>query len=155
MPHLSIGGPAPDFALPASGSRDLALSELRGRKVVLFFYPKADTPACTLEAQAFSRRKRAFAEADTVVIGISGDPLKAQDRFRAKHAISVPLASDLSRATLNEYGVWVEKSMFGRRYMGIARTTLLIDRNGIVARIWPKVNVEGHVDEVLAAARAL
>jgi thioredoxin-dependent peroxiredoxin len=149
------GDKAPDFSLPRDGGTSVALADFAGRKLVLFFYPKADTPGCTREAIAFSALSRAFAAADTAVIGVSADPVKRQDRFRDKHALTVPLASDETHRMLEAYGVWTEKSMYGRRFMGIARTTFLIDRNGKVARVWPKVTVEGHAEEVLAAAKAL
>lgn len=151
----AIGEPAPDFSLPRNGGGRIALSDLRGRNVVLYFYPKANTPGCTQEAIAFSRLQARFADADTEVIGVSADPVKAQDRFTAKHGLSTPLLSDETRTMLEAYGVWGEKTLFGRRYMGILRTTVLIDRDGRIARVWPKVTVEGHAEEVLEAARAL
>ncbi|MFN7286216.1 MAG: thioredoxin-dependent thiol peroxidase [bacterium] len=155
MSGLSIGAPAPDFTLPTDGGGSVSLSALKGRKVVVYFYPKADTPGCTIEAKDFSARKAEFNAADTEIIGVSADPVKAQDKFKAKYDLSITLASDETQAMLAAYGVWVEKSMYGKKYMGIERTTVLIDRNGAVARVWPKVKVEGHTDEVLAAAKAL
>ena len=151
----AVGELAPDFTLRRNGGGHLSLAELRGRKVVLYFYPKANTPGCTREAIAFSRLRPRFAEAETEVIGVSADPVKAQDRFTAKHGLSTPLLSDETHAMLEAYGVWGEKTLFGRRYMGILRTTVLIGRAGRVARIWPKVTVDGHAEEVLEAARAL
>jgi peroxiredoxin Q/BCP len=151
----AIGEPAPDFTLPRNGGGRIALADLRGRKVVLYFYPKANTPGCTQEAIAFSRLKARFADVDTEVIGVSADAVKAQDRFTAKHGLSTPLLSDETRTMLEAYGVWGEKTLFGRRYMGIVRTTVLIDRDGRVAQVWPKVTVEGHAEDVLEAARAL
>jgi peroxiredoxin Q/BCP len=151
----AIGEPAPDFTLRRSGGGQLSLADLRGRKVVLYFYPKANTPGCTQEAIAFSRLKTRFAEAGTEVIGVSADPVKAQDRFTAKHGLSTPLLSDETHAMLEAYGVWGEKTLFGRRYMGVLRTTVLIDRTGRIARVWPKVTVDGHAEDVLEAARAL
>ncbi len=151
----AIGEPAPDFTLPRNGGGRIALADLRGRKVVLYFYPKANTPGCTQEAIAFSRLKARFADVETEVIGVSADAVKAQDRFTAKHGLSTPLLSDETRTMLEAYGVWGEKTLFGRRYMGIVRTTVLIDRDGRVARVWPKVTVEGHAEDVLEAARAL
>ena len=150
-----VGDPAPNFTLPRSGGGQQSLKDLRGRKVVLYFYPKADTPGCTQEAMAFSALKARFAAAGTEVIGISADPVKAQDRFTAKRKLTTPLLSDETHEVLEAYGVWGEKTMFGRRYMGILRTTLLIDPKGRVARVWEKVKVEGHAEEVLRAAREL
>jgi thioredoxin-dependent peroxiredoxin len=150
-----VGDPAPDFTLPRSGGGQQSLKELRGRKVVLYFYPKADTPGCTQEAMAFGALKAKFAAAGTEVIGISADPVKAQDRFTAKRKLTTPLLSDETHAVLEAYGVWGEKTMFGRRYMGILRTTFLIDGRGRIARVWEKVKVEGHAEEVLRAAREI
>lgn len=151
----SVGSPAPDFRLPRDGSGEVSLTDFRGRKLVLYFYPKADTPGCTRESQAFSSLKQAFAAADTDVLGVSADPVKKQDAFKAKYDLAVTLASDETRKTLEAYGVWAKKSMYGRTYMGITRATFLIGPDGRVARIWPKVKVEGHAQEVLAAAQAL
>jgi peroxiredoxin Q/BCP len=150
-----VGDPAPEFSLPRSGGGQQSLKDLRGRKVVLYFYPKADTPGCTQEAMAFSALKAKFAAAGTDVIGISADPVKAQDRFTTKRKLTTPLLSDETHEVLEAYGVWGEKSMFGRRYMGILRTTFLIDARGRIAEVWEKVKVEGHAEEVLRAARAL
>jgi thioredoxin-dependent peroxiredoxin len=150
-----VGDPAPEFSLPRSGGGQQSLKDLRGRKVVLYFYPKADTPGCTQEAMAFSALKAKFAAAGTDVIGVSADPVKAQDRFTAKRKLTTPLLSDETHEVLEAYGVWGEKTMFGRRYMGILRTTFLIDARGRVAEVWEKVKVEGHAEEVLRAARAL
>ena len=122
---------------------------------MLYFYPKDDTSGCTLEAQAFNARLADFAAADTVVIGVSPDPVKSHDAFSAKHGLAFPLASDESKAMLEAYGVWVEKSMYGRKYMGVERTTVLVDREGRIAKLWPKVKVPGHAEAVLEAARAL
>jgi thioredoxin-dependent peroxiredoxin len=152
---LTAGAPAPDFTLPAEGGGGVTLSALRGRKVVLFFYPKADTTACTQEAQDFTRLKAEFDAANVALIGISHDPLKALAKFRTKHALGVELATDEDLQTLGDYGVWTEKSMYGRKFMGIVRTTVLIDADGRIARVWPKVKVKGHAEEVLTAARAL
>jgi len=155
MSQPSVGSPAPEFTLPISGGGSLSLGGLRGKKAVLYFYPKADTPGCTVESIEFSRKRVAFAEADTVVIGISADPLRSQDKFKTKHKLTVTLASDPNQEALKKYGVWVEKSMFGLKYMGIARTTFLIDREGLIAKIWRVTRVERHAEEVLAAAQAL
>ena len=155
MASLHLGDPAPDFSLPATGGETLSLAGLKGRKAVLYFYPKDDTSGCTLEAQAFNALADAFAAADTVVIGVSPDPMKSHDKFREKYGLGFPLASDETKTMLEAYGVWVEKSMYGRKYMGVERTTVLIDRDGTIAQVWPKVKVPGHADAVLAAAKAL
>lgn len=152
---LAPGDLAPDFTLPAAHGGSVALSGLRGRKVVVYFYPKANTEACTLEAQDFTRLKRAFDAAGTTIVGISHDPIKAIDKFQSKYDLAVQLASDETLDTLNAYGVWAEKSMYGHTFMGIIRTTVLIGSDGRIARIWPKVRVKGHAEEVLAAAREL
>ncbi|CAN5347779.1 hypothetical protein BH10PSE11_BH10PSE11_36620 [soil metagenome] len=150
---LVEGKPAPAFSLPRDGGQLVSLSAYAGRKLVIFFYPRADTPGCTLEAAAFSRLANAFAEAQTAVLGVSADPVSAQEAFRDKHELTVPLASDEKLGMLKAYGVWGEKSMYGKTFMGIVRTTVLVDSTGKVARIWRNVRVEGHADEVLAAAR--
>jgi peroxiredoxin Q/BCP len=152
---LNPGNPAPAFSLPATGGGTVDLAALKGRKVVLYFYPKDDTSGCTREAQDFQALKDAFASADTTVIGVSPDPMKSHDKFRAKYGLDFPLASDESKAILQAFGVWVEKSMYGRKYMGVERTTVLLDRDGRIARVWPKVSVPGHAEEVLAVARSL
>jgi thioredoxin-dependent peroxiredoxin len=149
---LAEGAPAPDFRLARDGAGAVALADFKGRKLVLFFYPKADTPGCTIEAKDFSRLQPAFAKAGITVVGVSADPVKKQDAFKTKHQLTTPLASDETHEMLEAYGVWGEKSMYGRSYMGITRTTVLIDADGRVARIWPKVRIEGHAEEVLAAA---
>lgn len=146
---------APDFTLPRDGGGTVTLSAFRPGKVVLYFYPKDDTPGCTLEAQDFTARAAEFAAANTTVIGLSKDSVKAHDKFCKKHGLSVILASDEAGTTCEDYGVWVEKSMYGKTYMGIERTTVLIDGQGKIARVWAKVSVKGHADEVLAAAAAL
>jgi thioredoxin-dependent peroxiredoxin len=155
MPSVNVGQPAPDFTLPTDGGGTTSLAALKGKKVVIYFYPKADTPGCTIEAKDFSRMKAEFAAADTEIIGVSADPVKAQDKFKTKHDLTITLASDETLSMLNAYGVWVEKSMYGKKYMGIERVTVLVDRDGTVARVWPKVKIEGHTDEVLSAAKAL
>lgn len=152
---LKQGDPAPDFTLPRDGGRTISLAELRGRVVVLYAYPKDDTPGCTKEAMAFNALRGEFGAADAEIIGISPDPVKSHDRFKAKYGLDFPLAADETQAVLQAYGIWVEKSMYGRSYMGVERTTFLIDRDGRIARIWPKVKVPGHAEEVLAAARSL
>jgi peroxiredoxin Q/BCP len=152
---LTIGTRAPAFSLPATDGREISLEALKGRKAVLYFYPKDDTSGCTLEAQAFQSLSKDFAAADTEIVGISPDPLKSHDRFRAKYGLDFPLASDEAKTMLTAYGVWVEKSMYGRKYMGVERTTVLIDREGVIARVWSKVKVKGHAEEVLEAAKSV
>jgi peroxiredoxin Q/BCP len=149
------GSPAPDFTLPRDGGGNIALADFRGRKLVLYFYPKADTPGCTKEAIAFSGLAPDFAEADTAIIGVSADAVKAQDAFKRKYDLSIALASDEKHQMLEAYGVWGEKSMYGKTFMGVSRATFLIGRDGRIARVWPKVTVEGHAEEVLEAAKAL
>jgi thioredoxin-dependent peroxiredoxin len=146
---------APAFSLPRDGGETVSLAEFKGRNLVLYFYPRADTPGCTVESKAFSGLANAFAKAGTAVLGVSADPVKAQDAFKAKHSLAIPLASDETHRMLEAYGVWGEKSMYGKKFMGITRTTFLIDKDGRIARIWPKVKVEGHAEEVLAAAKEL
>ena len=150
-----IGEKAPAFTLPRDGGDSLSLSNFKGRKLVLYFYPKADTPGCTKEAIAFNGLRRAFAKADTEIVGVSADPVKAQDKFRDKYSLKLALASDESKKMLTAYGVWGEKSMYGRKFMGMRRTTLLIGRDGRVAQVWENVKVPGHAEAVLAAAEAL
>ncbi len=133
----------------------ISLADFSGKKLVLFFYPRADTPGCTREAIDFSRLKDAFAKANTQVVGVSADPVPAQDRFKAKYKLGIPLASDEKHRMIEAYGVWQEKSLYGRKFMGIVRSTFLIGSDGRIARIWPKVFVDGHADDVLAAAKAL
>ena len=156
MPAMpAAGGKAPDFTLPIDDGRKVALKDFRGKKLVLYFYPKADTPGCTREAIAFSALKSAFAKADTAILGVSADAVKKQDAFKRKHDLAIPLASDETHKMLAAYGVWGEKSMYGRTFMGITRATFLIGPGGRIAQVWPKVKVDGHAEEVLAAAKAL
>lgn len=152
---LTTGTMAPAFSLPATDGRTVTLESLRGRKAVLFFYPKDNTSGCTREAQDFQSLRKEFDAAETEIVGISPDTLKSHDSFRAKHGLEFTLASDEAKAMLEAYGVWVEKSMYGRKYMGVERTTVLIDRDGRIARVWNKVKVPGHAQEVLEAARQL
>jgi peroxiredoxin Q/BCP len=152
---ITAGDMAPDFTLPRDGGGEVTLSSLKGQKVVLYFYPKDDTPGCTTEAIDFTRMKDDFAAAGTVVIGLSKDSVKSHDKFCRKHGLGVILASDEGSDVCERYGVWAEKSMYGKTYMGIDRTTVLVDAAGKVARVWSKVKVPGHADEVLAAAKAL
>ena len=152
---VSEGSKAPAFKLPRDGGETVSLSNFKGKKLVLFFYPKADTPGCTRESIEFSKLRASFAKAGTDVLGISADPVKAQDAFKKKHKLTVGLLSDEKHEMLDAYGVWGKKSMYGRTFMGIVRTTVLIGPDGKIARIWPKVKVDGHAEEVLAAAKAL
>ena len=153
--ELASGMRAPGFTLPRDGGGSISLADFAGRALVLYFYPRADTPGCTKEAIDFSRLKGAFGKAGAEVLGVSADPVPAQDRFKAKHRLSIALASDETHRMLEAYGVWQEKSMYGRKFMGIVRTTVLIGPDQRVARVWPKVSVSGHAEEVLAAAQAL
>jgi peroxiredoxin Q/BCP len=152
---LSDGAKAPAFRLPRDGGDIVSLADFKGRKLVLFFYPRADTPGCTKEAIDFSRLSGAFAENQTAVLGVSADPPKAQEAFRDKHELVTPLVSDEQHEMLDAYGVWGEKSMYGRTFLGIVRTTVLVGADGRIIRIWRNVKVDGHADEVLAAVCAL
>jgi peroxiredoxin Q/BCP len=152
---LKEGDLAPAFSLPGAGGETVALAALAGKKVVLYFYPKDDTSGCTKEAIEFNALRDKFAKAKTVVIGMSPDSSKSHDKFREKYQLALPLAADETKETLASYGVWVEKSMYGRKYMGVERSTFLIDETGRIAKIWRKVKVPGHAEEVLAAAAAL
>ncbi|UWQ93063.1 peroxiredoxin [Aliisedimentitalea scapharcae] len=146
---------APDFTLPRDGGGEISLSDLRGRAVVLFFYPRDDTPGCTKESIGFSQDLQSFADAGAQVFGISKDTVAKHDKFVAKHDLTTPLLSDADGTMCEDYGVWVEKNMYGRKSMGIQRSTFLIDAQGKIARVWHKVKVDGHVAEVLDAVRAL
>jgi peroxiredoxin Q/BCP len=152
---LAPGAKAPDFTLPRQDGGMFRLQELRGRKVVLAFYPRADTAGCTREAVAFNRFRREFERSETVVLGISADPVAAQAKFADKHGLAFPLLSDETKSVLQAFGVWKKKQLYGRKFMGIERTTYLLDRSGRVAQVWPRVRVAGHAEEVLAAAQAL
>lgn len=149
------GQTAPAFRLPRDGGDVVTLSDYAGQKLVLFFYPRADTPGCTREAIDFTRLKDAFTGAGTAVLGISADSLKAQEKFRDKHSLSIPLISDEQHEMLEAYGAWGQKSMYGKSFLGILRTTVLVGPDGKVAKVWRNVRVDGHADEVLAAARSL
>ena len=151
---LAEGAKAPSFRLPRDGGNAVSLADYAGQKLVVFFYPRADTPGCTREAIDFTRLKDAFAAAGTAVIGVSGDTPKAQEAFRNKHQLAVPLASDEKHEMLEAYGAWGEKSMYGRTFEGIIRTTVLIGADGRIVKIWRNVRVDGHADDVLAAAKA-
>ena len=152
---LVAGARAPAFRLPRDGGSTVSLSDFKGRNLVLYFYPKADTPGCTKEAIAFSALRAAFAKTGTEIVGVSADPVAAQDKFKTKHRLTIALASDETKSMLQAYGAWGEKSMYGRKFMGVIRKTFLIDGQGRIARVWPKVRVDGHADEVLEAAKAL
>lgn len=152
---LAPGTEAPDFTLPTDGGGTVQLSQLKGQPVVLFFYPRDDTSGCTKEAIGFTQAIGAFQAAGATVIGISADSVASHDKFKAKHDLKVTLASDEDKAALQDYGVWVEKSMYGKKYMGIERSTFLINADGQIAEMWRKVKVPGHVDAVLAAVEAL
>lgn len=152
---LNEGDSAPAFTLPGAGGKDVSLADFAGKKIVLYFYPKDDTSGCTKEAIEFNALREKFAKAKTIVVGMSPDSAKSHDKFREKYSLALPLAADESKGTLAAYGVWVEKSMYGRKYMGVERSTFLIDAKGKIVRIWRKVKVPGHAEEVLAAAAAL
>jgi peroxiredoxin Q/BCP len=149
------GSSAPDFDLPGAGGTRIRLADLKGRKVVLYFYPKDDTSGCTKEAMEFNALKGRFEEAGATVVGVSPDDVKSHDKFKAKYELGFDLASDTEKTMLEAYGVWVEKSMYGRKYMGVERTTFVIDASGKVAKIWQKVKVPGHAAEVLAAVKTM
>ena len=153
--QLDAGDPAPAFSLPDDAGRSVSLADFAGRKLVLFCYPKADTEGCTREAQAFSALRPQFARAGTAILGVSPDPVRKLARFKQKHALALTLLADESHEMLDRYGAWTEKSMYGRKFMGVKRSTFLIGRDGRLARVWRKVRVERHADEVLAAAREL
>ncbi len=155
MTALDIGSKAPDFTLPRDGGGTITLSGLRGNPVVLYFYPKDDTSGCTQEAIEFSGLKPQFEKLGAKVIGMSPDPVKKHDKFKTKHDLKVELVADEDKAIIESYGLWVEKSMYGRKYMGVERTTFLIDSDGKIAKVWNKVKVPGHAAEVLEATRVL
>lgn len=153
MSELKVGDKAPDFNLPADGNSTVGLSDYKGRKVVLYFYPKDDTPGCTKEACGFNENLKAFQKLGTDVIGLSKDSVKKHDKFKQKFSLTFPLASDESGEVCEKYGTWIEKSMYGRKYMGIDRATFLIDENGKIEKIWRKVSVTGHVEDVMKAIK--
>ncbi|GAA6178998.1 peroxiredoxin [Shimia sp. NS0008-38b] len=146
---------APDFTLPSTSGNDITLSALRPSPVVLFFYPRDNTPGCTKEAIGFSHLVQQFADAGVQVFGISKDSLASHDKFVAKKELTIPLLSDENGTVCEDYGVWAEKKMYGKTFMGIVRATVLIDSTGKIARTWPKVKVDGHAEEVLSAAQSL
>ena len=152
---VKVGDKAPDFTLPADGGGTLSLKALKGKTVVLYFYPKDDTSGCTAEACAFRDALPDFSKVKAEIVGVSRDPVASHDKFKAKYDLPFPLASDVDGKVCQAYGVWVEKSMYGKKYMGIERSTFLIDGKGVVRELWRKVKVPGHAEEVLAAAEAL
>jgi peroxiredoxin Q/BCP len=152
---VEVGSKAPDFTLPADGGGKISLKALKGKTVVLYFYPKDDTSGCTAEACAFRDSLPDFSKLKAEVIGVSRDSVASHDKFKKKYRLPFPLASDEDGKVCQAYGVWVEKSMYGRKYMGIERSTFLIDARGIVRGVWRKVKVDGHADEVLQAAAAM
>ena len=152
---LEVGDKAPNFNLPTDGGGNISLKDLKGETVILYFYPKDDTPGCTKEACGFRDALPDFSKVKATVIGVSKDPVKKHDKFKDKYDLTFPLASDEDGAVCEAYGAWVEKSMYGRKYMGIDRSTFLIDGKGVIRGIWRKVKVPGHVDEVLKATQDL
>jgi peroxiredoxin Q/BCP len=152
---LSVGDVAPDFDLATDGGGRARLADFNGKAVVLYFYPKDDTTGCTAEAIAFSGLKAKFGAAGAAVVGVSPDSAASHDKFKRKHDLGVELAADPARSAIEAYGVWKEKSMYGRKYFGVERSTFLIDAEGRIAKIWRKVKVPGHAEEVLAAAKTL
>ena len=152
---IALGSAVPDFTLPTDGGATLTLSALQGRAVVLYFYPKDDTSGCTAEACAFQESLPDFTGIDAVIVGVSKDSPARHDRFKAKYGLTFPLVSDEEGALCEAFGVWVEKSMYGRTYFGIERSTFLIDAQGVLRQAWRKVKVTGHAKEVLAAVQAL
>ncbi len=155
MAELGIGDHAPDFDLPRDGGGRVQLSQFKGKPLALFFYPKDDTQGCTVESISFTALAPQFSAAGAALLGMSPDSVKRHDKFVKKHALGVALASDEEKSILEAYGVWKEKSMYGRKYMGVERTTFLIDADGLIARIWEKVRVDGHAEEVLQAVKSL
>ena len=155
MTHPTAGDTAPEVSLPRDGGETVSLSDFAGKKIVLYFYPRDDTSGCTKEAIGFTEMVDAFADADTVVLGVSKDPVKKHDKFVAKYDLKIALLSDEEGDVCERYGTWVEKSMYGKTYMGIERATYLIDTDGKIAQVWRKVKVPGHVEAVLDAARTL
>jgi len=152
---VNVGDKAPSFSLPADGGGKVSLKDLKGKTVVLYFYPKDDTSGCTAEACAFRDALPDFSKMEAEIIGISRDPVKSHDKFKAKYDLTFPLVSDEDGTVCEAYGTWVEKSMYGRKYMGIERSTFLIDGKGVIRNVWRKVKVPAHADEVLKAAQAL
>ena len=152
---LGPGDKAPAFTLPRDGGGSVSLKDFAGRRLVLYFYPRADTTGCTKEAIDFTRHHAAFTRSGAEILGVSADPIAALDRFKTKHKLSIALASDETHGMLEAYGVWQEKSMYGRKFLGVVRTTFLIGPDLRIAQIWPRVSVAGHAEAVLAAVKAL
>jgi thioredoxin-dependent peroxiredoxin len=152
---LQIGETAPDFSLPCDGGNTMSLSDFTGRKLVLYFYPKDDTSGCTAQAVAFNGLLAEFTAANTAILGVSADNVASHDKFKKKYELNFPLASDETKTMLEAYGVWQEKSMYGKKYMGIDRTTVLIEESGKIVKVWSKVKVPDHAEEVLGAAKAV
>jgi peroxiredoxin Q/BCP len=153
--ELTVGQKAPTFKLPRDDGSSVSLADFKGRKLVLYFYPRADTPGCTRESIDFSKLRADFKKAGTEVVGVSADPVKAQDAFKKKHDLTIGLLSDETHQMLEAYGAWGKKSMYGKTFMGIIRMTFLLGPDGRIAHTWPKVKVEGHAAEVLKAAKEL
>lgn len=152
---VEVGNKAPAFSMPTDGGGSVSLKDLKGQTVILYFYPKDSTPGCTTEACDFRDLEPDFSKIDATIVGVSKDSVKRHDNFKAKHDLPFPLASDADSDVCERYGVWVEKSMYGRKFMGIERATFLIDKKGVVRNVWRKVKVKGHADEVLEAVKAL
>jgi peroxiredoxin Q/BCP len=155
MSELQVGNPAPDFSMPADGGKTVSLSDFKGRKLVIYFYPKDDTPGCTTESCGFRDQIKEFNKLNIGIVGISRDSVKSHDKFREKYDLNFPLGSDEDGKVCEAYGVWKEKSMMGKKYMGIERSTFLIDEQGKIAQVWRGVKVEGHIDAVREAASSL
>ena len=155
MPELTEGKSAPSFSLPSTNGKKISLKELAGKKVVLYFYPKDDTPGCTQEACDFRDSIKQFQKQGATVLGVSPDPIKKHDKFREKYKLPFTLLSDESKEMLQKYGVWKEKSMYGRKYMGVERTTVILDKEGKIRKIFPKVKVTEHAKEVLKAVQEI
>lgn len=149
MQELSIGDKIPEFTLSSDGGEDISVSSLRGKNIVIYFYPKDDTPGCTIEAQDFSCAIEKFRDLNTVILGISKDPIKKHEKFRSKYDLKHILLSDVDGKVCEMFNCWIEKSMYGKKYMGIARKTFLIDIMGNIVKIWPNVKIPGHVDDVI------
>lgn len=155
MPKLAVGQKAPDFTLPDSKGKKVSLKDFKGKKVVVYFFPKADTPGCTRETIAFTNAKKDFEKANTQVLGVSADSIEKQDKFCNKFSVTFPLLCDPEKKMLTEYGAYGEKMMYGKTVMGIIRSTVLVDEKGNIAKLWPRVSVDGHAEAVLEAAKAL
>ncbi|RTL52981.1 MAG: peroxiredoxin [Bradyrhizobiaceae bacterium] len=155
VPILAEGDRAPSFTLPAAGGGKVSLADFAGQNLVLFFYPRAGTPGCTTEASDFSRLSGKFDASDTAILGVSADPIQTVEAFQKKHLLKIPLATDEPHSSLQKYGVWAKKSMYGKTFDGIVRTTFLIGKTGKILKVWEKVKVPGHAEDVLSSAEAL